>query len=239
MGPKSESCVQHPDRRSISSIGCSLEVRIIIRLCFSGPPIIWRTRQSAAMFLQPNLIFCTLFCFGCRTISIVHLVFDGAIFHPLSKALFRHFSLAVEAECQAPDADANELRFVCWFVRTPDLLHGVHNALKWGMPHEFDEKQRSKDIWAVVASLRNSFGSLHPYITSWVFSRLTFRDASLCAVPYSLWCILGMPPEDCNEAERLKIHFLDGCLIVSDEHASSQSIHNDVYMMLFKFFSCF
>jgi hypothetical protein len=99
-----------------------------------GPPdhlqdktVSTHVRASRKYILYP-------FRFGSRTINISHVVFDGALWDPLSRALFSDHAMAIDAECaSSDDADPSMMKLLCWFARTPCMLHSCHNALKWGL----------------------------------------------------------------------------------------------------------
>ena len=176
------------------------------------------------------------FQFGCRTINITHVVFDGALWDPLSAALYNDHAMAIEAESRTDDADPTMLSLCSWFARTPCVLHSCHNSFKWALKHWLDDNQRMKDVWAIVASLRSSFGSLQPYLSIWVSARLVFRDQVNEAWPYSLWCVVGLHAETCSELDRLQLCFSGGCLVVSAEQQDSCTIRAEIYMVLLKVF---
>ena len=165
--------------------------------------------------------------------------FDGAIFEPLTSQLYSDFCIAVDRESTAVDADPTLMKLCCWFVRTPCILHGVHTAMKWGMQHELGDKQFSKEVWGCVAGLRSSYGSLEPFLTMWITSRLVFREAGAGELPDALWCLLGLTPSLCDEVDTLKLRFVDGSLIVSCEHQDSDTVSDEVRMVCLQAFRVF
>ena len=105
-----------------------------------GPPDLLADKTTSTHVRAARRYLCYPFAHGCRTINITHLVFDGAIFEPLTSQLHSDFCIAVNRGSTAVDADPTLMKLCCWFVRTPCILHGVHNAMKWGMQHELGDK---------------------------------------------------------------------------------------------------
>ena len=199
---------------------------------FFGPPDLLADKTVATHMraAQPYMLF--PFRHGCRTISITHCCFDGALYDSLTSAFYSAHSMAVKEESEQDDSDAGLLALTSWFLRTPCLLHSCHNALKWALREWVDDRQRMKDVWAVAASIRSSFGTLQPYISKWISARVAFRDPSDGSWPYELWCMVGLDPVLCTEMDRLKLCFSEGCLFVSSEFQDSDTVHSEIYAVL-------
>eukprot|EP00969_Alexandrium_andersonii_P114198 5048804-Alexandrium_andersonii.AAC.1 len=127
------------------------------------------------------------FLHGCQTINVFHVIFDGALFQPLSSALYSHHNKALVEQVMATGGIHGPfLQYLSWFIATPCMSHSCHNALKWALKDMLENRARMKDIWACVASLRSSFGGFQPFITMWTAARLCYaEDDDASAWPYS------------------------------------------------------
>ena len=95
------------------------------------------------------------------------------------------------------DVSAKLWALLTWFVRTPCVLHSLHNSLKWSMFAQFSDLQLMKDLWAVFASLRESFDLLETHLALWLDSVLL--PTPLDQLPseedlVALWTALNVEP---------------------------------------------
>lgn len=204
-----------------------------------GPPdyVADKTVMTHAAAARKYLLY--PFQFGCQTINITHVVFDGALWEPLTSTLYSDHARALKEHALSNGADYDIMKLFSWFVRTPCVLHSCHNGLKWGLQHELGNNVYMKDVWSCVASLRQTFGSLQPYISTWVGARLVLRERAEDDWPCSLWSAIGIPEKLREELCRLNLRFSEGSLLASAEHKDSATIHADIYAVLLQVFRVF
>lgn len=163
-------------------------------VCVLKPPMPLTQGQNAAAEFAVGLEFGeSLRDRGHRGIAIQHYGFDRAVFGSLSN-LFAQRHKQRELTYGRSKAESKHLARQEWVVATPCALHDAHNALKWSLCFHDLPPQLLKDLWAIMASLRNSYNLLHEHLAPWLLRNVQWTEGEL---PESesweaVWSVLGV-----------------------------------------------
>ena len=139
------------------------------RLAFHEPMALPKVKgkTSQSLYQHGAKWFKTLGELGHQGISIQHFVMAKAGFDLLCDHWEAHIQHKSSGHCPS-GMSADFWALLTWVVRTPCALHSLHNSLKWSMFAQFEDLQLIKDLWAVFASLRESFDFLETHLLSWL-----------------------------------------------------------------------
>merc|ERR1711879_130080 len=96
-------------------------------------------------------------------------------------------------------------------------IHDAHNAFKWSLRTEFENKDLLRDIFVASASVRNSFDVVHRCSGAWIAEVLHPVDplAPACAGTWSMmWKVLGIQKRSAALLEHWQLRWDDGRLLV-------------------------
>ena len=201
---------------------------------FFGEPmrILDKTTMTHLQAARPYLFY--PFKYGCRTVNITHVVFDGALFESLSLAIFRDHSKSLEIEARSMSVgEAQLLQLHSWFVGTPCMDHSCQNAVRWGLRQFLDQKELMKSVWSVIQSARTCFATLVDHLGLWIASRVVFKDW-VFEHAGMMWTMLGYEPHVCEQLVRLQLRFECGSICVAEEFADDPDVVSDIYVLLLR-----
>ena len=151
-----------------------------------------------AIFAAGRDFFPTLVQLGHRGISVVHVVFDRALYAPLRRHFAQHLELSTAQVCASDSSSVQGdlLPLLQWFVSSGCGNHDVHNSLKWAFHAHFQNTGLLHDVFVVIESLRNSYTQLHDLL--WAMANHSFDlcgAGALSGALHLMWTSLGIEPE--------------------------------------------
>ena len=203
------------------------EVKTFMR---SAPPVaLTKGLGSEAIFAVGKGFLRTLRQHGHKGIAINAYSFDRTGFDRLARC-FRKFH--DEEENQFGDSETEQwiLSLTEWTVAVACSLHDLHNALKWAMYEEFQDKDLLKEVFIIYASLRNSFDEIQANICLWLLQTVKVADDDQLEPESELvefWEALGLDDENVDYFGRVLRIWFDSesqRLVVSKRWASSPGV---------------
>lgn len=95
---------------------------------------------------------------GSRFLNITHPVFDRAVYSAEDKLMRQQHELSLTAVISGMEVgQARILKLLSCYVSRRCSNHDVQNALKWSIHSYIEDKDPMKNMWKVIASLRNGF----------------------------------------------------------------------------------
>ena len=133
----------------------------------------------------------------CRTIVVQTIYLQDGMHHENfgAKQVARHDMLA-DALGEEGVEDANEYSDsdIVWFFHC--ITHVMSLALKWGLKIVVTRVSLLDGVHIMIASLRNSSGSLMDESVAFLHSRMRHRDStSMSACRHRFWVMMGISPE--------------------------------------------
>jgi len=181
----------------------------------------WTHLQAASqMLLYP-------WEYGCRSVSITHLVVDGAVFSALRALLHRHHARAVATFCSTLAAGEATIHRLCsWFVASQCVTHGAHNSFKAAMKDNLGDQQL-KTMWGIIEGLRTCHTTLMAFARSFVASRIVYRDWSL-ENGDRMWRMLCFESDIVEKLCHLQLRCKDGAILVAEEFRDDPTVVDQV-----------
>lgn len=121
-------------------------------------------------------------------------------------------------------------------MRTPCTIHSCHNSLKWALKDYLDDKQKMKDTWSVVTSLRTSFGTLQTFVDVWITARLGFHGKRTRPIPRQVWECLRYGADLIGDLDKFQLSFENGILYVSGEYKDHSTLQLELRMLFMQVF---
>lgn len=166
--------------------------------------------------------------FGCRSVTVFHVVCDGAVFSSLRDTLHRAHQQDLDKHCaDMPQGDQRLCRLSSWFVATQCANHSSHNSFKNALKESLTDDALLKDMWGTIEGLRTCYVTLMEFVKSWVASRLVFRDWEF-AHGFLLWTMLGLEAELAERLSELQLRCFGGVVFVAEKFRNEESIVGDV-----------
>ena len=110
---------------------------------------------------------------GHAGLLIDHFVWDRAGFTKLESES-RLWHAARERPSPPRGVSADMFAEMDMMVVTPCALHDSQNVFRWGLLNQFQDRQRMRDIYISVESLRNSAEIISSSMSTWVPRMLSF-----------------------------------------------------------------
>ena len=122
--------------------------------------------------------------------------FDRCGFTKLRR-LFMAFHALIGKSYSTATYDAADLMTMELLVFLPCALHDIHNAFRWSLLAEFNDRELLKNIWIAIASLRQCYLQLIRFLAEWasvsmVFVRAYTPDEADCWK--SVWSLFMLLP---------------------------------------------
>lgn len=169
---------------------------------------------------------------GCDSISIFHVVVDGALFTSLAGLLHRHHARSLERRCASSSSgEATLYRLSSWFVSTQCVNHSSHNSFKAGMRENFADDKSMKSMWGIIEGLRTCYSTLMCFARSWIAKNLVFLDWDL-EHGYTMWTMLCMESEVADKLVALQLRCIGGRIFVSEDFRDDPDVTEKIYEVM-------
>ena len=115
-----------------------------------------------------DLIGLVLEC-GLRGLNIQHDVMDRAVYTAQNRLLRQTHALKLrEISASMDECTGKMLSLMSWYVSSGCVDHDIHNALKWSIHSQLEDKEFMKRVWKCVASVRRGFHCLVDHVVGWI-----------------------------------------------------------------------
>ena len=183
-------------------------------------------KSSWAVFGCLQDFFPSLRDLGHQGVLIEHFSFDRALFTPLRRMVLQQQAISRSLRASSQDSTLKTLeRLLHWTVFTGCACHDVHNSLKWSMWSFFHSDQVLKDMFVVIASLRNSYSMLYDHLGIWLGHIVKAVERPVPAqVLQEVYTALGVEPAEAESLAELGLIFVEGHLQVSASAAEESNL---------------
>ena len=248
---------QVTQERSVRREGCSLHELLVERcamkyhgadgadkVCYyTRDPVPMDNGKTAWCMYSAAVSFFPL----CRELAhqgiiVSHYCFDRAAFSALERKMKQRHALHYKTcGTAAPPHPLNHLLYLCdWVVSTGCGAHDCQNSLKWSVAGLLtDASAGLKDLFIVVASLKNSFDLLVNHMPAFLREKVAFQTAPCDHSEVSeFWCAMGVEPDVLEVLCDLQPVWQDGTLWISNKHRDSPNLMEQlsgVMLYLFRF----
>lgn len=167
-------------------------------------------KSAWAVFAAGRDFFPTLVELGHTGISVVHVVFDRALFAPLRKHFSEHLELCSRrfAGSATSALQGELLPLLQWFCASGCSNHDVHNSMKWAMHAHFQNSALLKEVHIGIESLRNAYTQLHDMLSQWLTSHIRFEATGVESEHLrQMWTLLGVEPQWADTLADLGLHW--------------------------------
>lgn len=197
----------------------------VTRTCFRDPLPLTSGKSSIAQFAC-CMQWPTLREHGFMGLAVSHYVWDRAGFVPMANLAKRYHAM-IGSEIEGDKAE--EARLTDWVLANADPLHDLMNAWVWSFRPHFASETCMKDIFIMIASLRNGFDLLVMELMGWLRDKVRFTTT-----PWSRdrlaeqWGLLGVDEDVLEVLLDLRVRWTGSALEVDAEHRESSSLFDEL-----------